>query len=73
MPLPPTRSSVEQAAHRFLELGVGEAGKGSVIIRSGALGSYVATRDKGGEWIAAYWDSDHEDARRVVDVTGMHT
>jgi len=38
-----------------------------VIIRSGAMGAYVATRAKGGKWVDAFW-TDNKD--KVVDVTG---
>lgn len=39
-----------------------------MIIRSGARGAYVATREHGGHWIDAYWRSDEE--HNVIDVTG---
>lgn len=41
---------------------------GFVIIRSGALGAYVASRSRPGRWFEAYWTKD--DASHVVDVTG---
>ncbi|KAK0191208.1 Ribokinase-like protein [Armillaria mellea] len=66
MALPPTKTSVEEAAEKFLEFGVGNKGRGSVIIRSGELGAYVATRANGGKWIDAFW----ADQEKVVDVTG---
>jgi len=47
-----------------LELGA----KNAVIIRCGALGAYVLTREGGGKWFEAYWTKD--DASRIVDVTG---
>jgi sugar/nucleoside kinase (ribokinase family) len=50
-------------------MGVGLKGGGAVIIRSGALGAYVATRDGGGHWVDAYWTEG--EAHRVVDVTGL--
>ncbi|KAF5393902.1 hypothetical protein D9757_000213 [Collybiopsis confluens] len=61
---PLSRSSVEQAAARLLELGA----KDTVIIRSGALGAYVLTRKAGGRWIEAFWTES--DASKIVDVTG---
>lgn len=61
---PPSRSSVEQAAGHLQELGA----KDAVIIRSGALGAYVLTRESGGRWIEAFWTED--DASKIVDVTG---
>lgn len=68
LPQPVTKDQIEFAASRFLEIGVGPAGDGTVLIRSGALGAYVATRKHGGRWVDAYWGT--EDARKVVDVTG---
>ncbi|TFK56064.1 Ribokinase-like protein [Heliocybe sulcata] len=67
MPSQVSRSTVEAAAARFLEYGVGTDGQGSVVIRSGALGAYITTRRTGGRWIPAFW-SDNTD--KVVDVTG---
>lgn len=69
MSLPPARRSIEEAARKFLDLGVGEDGKGSVIIRSGELGAYVCDREHGGVWIDAY----HQNSGMAVDVTGRHT
>ncbi|KAF5370016.1 hypothetical protein D9758_001261 [Tetrapyrgos nigripes] len=60
--LPPNKISIEHAASKFLELGV----KDAVIIRSGAMGAYIITSDRGGRWISAFWN----DAEHVVDVTG---
>ena len=68
MPQPPTKKVIEEACSRLLEFGVGSKGKGHVIIRSGALGAYVATRDKPGFWVDAYWAD--ADIGKVVDVTG---
>lgn len=68
MPGAPTKATVEDAAQRFLDIGVGADGTGAVIIRSGAMGAFVATREKGGRWVPAYWKP--EDVHKVVDVTG---
>ncbi|KAL4241454.1 hypothetical protein ABKN59_000240 [Abortiporus biennis] len=65
---PVTKALVEQAASRFLELGVGPNGDGAVIIRSGSLGAYITTRKLGGKWVDAFWNSDN--IEQVVDVTG---
>ncbi|KAI0699403.1 Ribokinase-like protein [Cytidiella melzeri] len=65
---PPTKSRVEQACRQFLDLYVGPHGTGAVIIRSGHLGAYVATRNQPGRWIPAFWGP--ESAEKVVDVTG---
>ncbi|KAG5654465.1 hypothetical protein H0H81_001964 [Sphagnurus paluster] len=70
MPLPPTRTLIEEATDRFLEYGVGAAQKGWVIIRSGELGAYVKNLEGPGKWVQAFWSYNSEDITRVVDVTG---
>ncbi|KAL4081914.1 Ribokinase-like protein [Scleroderma yunnanense] len=65
---PISQKSVEAAAAHFLELGVDNTGPECVIIRSGALGAYVATKTDGGQWVDAFWTP--EDNEKVVDVTG---
>jgi hypothetical protein len=66
LPKLPTKQLVEHAAGKFVDMGVGQAGTGCVIIRSGAMGAYVATRVKGGQWVDAFWT----DEEKIVDVTG---
>ncbi|KAI0002985.1 Ribokinase-like protein [Russula compacta] len=66
VPLPPTKSSIEQACKTFLDFGVGPGGTGWVIIRSGGMGAYIACRSRPGAWVEAYWRTNE----RVVDVTG---
>ncbi|TFY72501.1 hypothetical protein EVG20_g506 [Dentipellis fragilis] len=66
IPLPTTKPKIEEACARFLEIGVGPGRDGWVIVRSGALGAYVASANRKGEWISAFW----EDEQKVVDVTG---
>lgn len=68
MQQPPTKASIEEACTRFLDLGVGAGGKGHVVIRSGALGAFVQSRDRPGEWVDAYWTSADKD--KIIDVTG---
>jgi len=68
LPLPPSRESIELAAHKFLEIGVGQDKSGWVIIRSGPLGSYMISRVIKGVWVDAYWTT--EDNHKIVDVTG---
>jgi len=63
---PVSKSSIERACESFLDFGVGPGGTGTVIIRSGRLGAYVASRSQPGTWIEAYWRTEE----RVVDVTG---
>ncbi len=65
-PSPVSKSSIEQACKSFLDFGVGPEGTGAVVIRSGSLGAYVASRSQPGTWIEAYWRTEE----RVVDVTG---
>lgn len=69
MQQPPTKKAVEEACARLLEIGVGTNGNGHVIIRSGSLGAYVASRERPGCWVDAYWTE--ADAKKVIDVTGM--
>ena len=69
MPPPATKHAIEDAAARLLALGVGREGSGWVIVRSGALGAYVASRQRRGEWVDAYWAPADAPAK-IVDVTG---
>lgn len=68
MPLPPTKESIESACSKLLNMGVGKGGNGYVIIRSGAMGAFVACREKKGQWVNAYWNED--ESAHIVDVTG---
>ncbi|KAJ6516082.1 Ribokinase-like protein [Mycena sanguinolenta] len=68
LPLPPSKKLIEEAARKFLELGVGADGEGCVIIRSGSLGACVALKDQATRWVPAFWTS--KDEHKVVDVTG---
>lgn len=68
IPLPVTKVKIEEAAAKFLDFGVGEGGQGSVVIRSGGLGAYVASRSTQGCWVEAFWGPN--DSHHVVDVTG---
>jgi len=67
LPKIPTKQLIEQAASMFLDIGVGKASGGCVIIRSGAMGAYTATRIRGGQWVDAFWT---DNAEKVIDVTG---
>lgn len=68
LPLPPSRESIELAARKFLEIGVGQDKTGWVIIRSGALGAYMKSQVTKGAWVDAYWT--REDSHKIIDVTG---
>jgi len=68
IPLPPTKKMIEKATDNFLAIGVGKEGSGWVIIRCGALGSYMRSRATKGQWVEAFWTE--EDVDKVVDVTG---
>lgn len=63
-----TKASIEKAAADFLALGVGDRGEGCVIIRSGALGAFILTKARGGQWIDAFYTD--KDSSKIVDVTG---
>ncbi|TDL29323.1 Ribokinase-like protein [Rickenella mellea] len=65
---PPSKDLIEQACARFLDIGVGQNGQGHVVIRSGDMGAYVASRVRPGLWVSAYWSG--KDESHVVDVTG---
>ena len=68
----PTKDLVEEACGRFLDMGVGLDGSGSVVIRSGAMGACVGSRGSPYVWIDAFWSS-MDNPEKVVDVTGMHS
>lgn len=64
IPLPVTKSKVEEAAARFID-----DVKQCVIIRSGAMGAYALWKSsERGIWVPAYWTT--ADGEKVVDVTG---
>lgn len=67
---------LNELADAFLESGVGEEGKGCIVIRAGKRGCLVATR-KQRQMIPAYWQVSEEERGRGVskpenvrDVTG---
>lgn len=68
MPLPPSKTSIEEACRKFLDLGIGENGKGHAVIRSGHLGACVASREEQPRWVDAFWTEKEPD--KIVDVTG---
>jgi len=68
LPLPPTKAHIEEACSRFLAYGVGQEGRGHVVIRSGGLGACVSSRDHAIQWVDALWTS--QDKEKIVDVTG---
>ncbi|GLB33586.1 putative pfkB family carbohydrate kinase [Lyophyllum shimeji] len=70
IPLPPTRASIEEAADRFLQYGVGHERKGWIIVRSGEMGAFVKSLKSEGRWVDAFWTASADDAGRIVDVTG---
>lgn len=67
-PLPVSKGGIEQAANEFLNYGIGDEGRGWIIIRSGPLGAYAKSRDTKGVWVNAYWTA--ADDNKVMDVTG---
>lgn len=70
MPQPPNKENIEEACHKLLELGIGREGRGHVIIRSGPMGAYVASRDRPSRWVEAYWTQ--ADSGSIVDITGKY-
>ncbi|KAH9943109.1 Ribokinase-like protein [Epithele typhae] len=64
----PTKELVEEACGRFLDMGIGPRGAGSVIIRCAHMGACIGTQDAPYTWIPAFWTPN--DAHKVVDVTG---
>lgn len=66
MPSTVTADAVKKAAEYFVEAGIGPDGNGTIVIRSGALGAYIASKKLPGRWVEAYWT----DQSKVVDVTG---
>ena len=69
MPQPPTKESIEDACQQLLDLGIGPNGSGHVVIRSGAMGAFVRSGARTGQWIDAYW-SEESTPDKIVDVTG---
>lgn len=66
--LPPSKELIELATDKFLKIGVGQNKTGWVIMRCGALGSYMKSEMKKGMWVQAYWTA--QDDNKIVDVTG---
>lgn len=71
MPQVPTKPLVEEVCRRLLDMGIGPDGRGSVVIRCGAMGACIAAKGSSYTWIDAYWNS--ENSGKVVDVTGNHS
>lgn len=67
--LPVSKEGIEEVAKQFLALGVGHEGSGWIVIRSGALGAFVESRETQGVWVDAFWTPTDE--HKVVDVTGQ--
>ena len=59
------RSAIEECSKGFLQSGVGSDSQGVVVVRAGAGGCYVVTRETS-FWLPAY----HTDPAKVVDPTG---
>lgn len=63
--LPEARETIEQCCRVWLESGIGNQGKGAIVVRVGKDGCYIASRQKT-RWIRAY----HQNSSKVVDPTG---
>ena len=59
------RTAIEECSSKLLQSGVGSDSHGVVVVRAGAGGCYVATRETS-FWMPAY----HTDPAKVVDPTG---
>lgn len=57
--------TIEKCSARWLESGVGQDGKGAIVVRAGAAGCFIRS-SKDLRWLPAY----HRDANKVVDPTG---
>ncbi|PPQ77752.1 hypothetical protein CVT25_011187 [Psilocybe cyanescens] len=68
LPLPASKDVIEKAADEFLEIGIGKQDTGWIVIRSGAMGAYLKSKETQGIWVDAFWNG--ADANVVVDVTG---
>jgi sugar/nucleoside kinase (ribokinase family) len=63
------KQKVEQRALELLKSGIGEGGKGAVVVRAGKDGCYGAILENGNPrdfWLPPF----HQDSRKVVDPTG---
>ena len=59
------RKAIEGQVNQLLARGIGPTNDGSVVVRAGKEGCFVANLDKR-KWLTAY----HQDSSRVVDPTG---
>lgn len=59
------QKAVEEHAQLFLDQGIGNEGKGAVVVRCGAVGCFVLSRTTR-RWLPAC----HTDSSKVVDPTG---
>lgn len=63
---PFNKATIEQYAMKFLESGIGQDGKGLVVVRAGEHGVLTLT-SSGPEWLPPYYA---EPSPKVVDPTG---
>ncbi|KAL9060155.1 MAG: hypothetical protein Q9162_000769 [Coniocarpon cinnabarinum] len=59
------RAAIEQCSANWVQSGIGPDGKGFLIVRAGATGCYLASKDTC-SWMPAY----HQSSSKVVDPTG---
>ncbi|BFZ61452.1 hypothetical protein YB2330_002518 [Saitoella coloradoensis] len=65
-PEPTTLPEIAAIARLYVDAGIGPAGDGCIVIRSGGLGCVIASRDNGWLHLSAY----HTDPLKVKDPTG---
>ncbi|KAL2064560.1 hypothetical protein VTL71DRAFT_3697 [Oculimacula yallundae] len=61
--------NLESCAQKFLDHGIGDGGKGCIVIRAAENGCLTASRAEGLVWSPSFYGPD-SDAARVVDPTG---
>jgi sugar/nucleoside kinase (ribokinase family) len=66
------KATIEDLARRILDSGVGQDGKGTVVVRAGENGSVVVSRDLPPTWLPPFYTTgaDGEQHSKVVDPTG---
>ncbi|KAF4182917.1 hypothetical protein CNMCM7927_009459 [Aspergillus lentulus] len=66
------KATIEALAQRMLDSGVGQDGKGTVVVRAGENGSVVVSRDLPPTWLPPFYTTgaDGRQHFKVVDPTG---
>lgn len=76
-PVPFDASSIEQSTLPFVTSGIGATGQGSVIIRAGEQGCFIASSTHGPTWLPAYYEPSgspsaglEKSPKQIVDPSG---